>query len=186
MTKKSQVKTIEKKEDSSKQLELKLKETEEKINLYINDIKRLQAEFENHIKRSHKEKESLIIVAKQELTSSLLPIIDDFERALKIINEHKEKESISEGMQMIFKRLYKTLEEQGLRPINSLGKRYDPFMHEVIKKVDSDLEEDTVVEEIQKGYLFNNNLLRPAKVIISNGKKSPKQEEKVLEVNQNV
>ncbi|MFH1592278.1 MAG: nucleotide exchange factor GrpE [Candidatus Woesearchaeota archaeon] len=167
----SKKQTKAKGKDSAKELERELKETEEKLNSTINDLKRTRADFENHIKRTNKEKENLSIFSKQEIIKKLLPINDDFERAISSIKETEDKEKILEGIQMIFNQFSKLFGEEGIRPIESLGKNYDPYLHEVIKKIDSDKEEGVILEEIQRGYSFNNDALRPAKVIISNGKK---------------
>ena len=166
-------------------VELQLKEAEEKINTYVNDLQRLQAEFENYIKRTNKEKENIALVSRFELIKKVLPIVDEFEIALKVIEKTSEKGHITEGIKMVFKHLCTLLKEQEINPIDSLGKKYDPFIHEVTKKIDSPKEEGIIIEEIQKGYLFQGNLIRPAKVIISNGKKEAATENSNLEVNQN-
>lgn len=165
---------LQQKTNSHNELEFKLKEAEGKIKSYVNDLQRLQAEFENYIKRSNKEKEKIKLIAQHQLIFKLLPLLGEFEKAINSMKESQGKESTNEGIKMIFNQLYKTLEEEGLKPIESIGKKHDPFLHEVIKIIDSREEEGIVLEEIQKGYLFNDNLLRPAKVIVSNGKNEQK------------
>ena len=166
----------------SDNIELKLKEAEEQINTYIKDLQRLQAEFENHIKRSNKEKENISLITKHEICKKILPIVDEFEITIKVAEKTSEKGHITEGIKMVFNHLYKLLNDQGMNSIGSIGKKFDPFVHEVVKKVDSNEEEGIILEEIQKGYLFQGNLLRPAKVIISNGKKEVTTENVHLEV----
>lgn len=150
-------------DDLNKQLEEFRKQNEE----YKNDLIRLQADFENHVKRVNKEKEELVNVANGNLIKELLVIIDDFETALQQV----ENENNKEGLILLHKKFFKILESQGLRQIESLGKKFDPYIHEVIKLIDSDKEENEIVEEIQKGYFLHNHVVRPSKVIISNGKK---------------
>ena len=165
------------------EIERKLKEAEEKMKSYLGDLQRVQADFENYVKRSNKEKDNLLMLAKYEIISKLLPILDDFENALKKIRKTNNQNDIAAGVEMIFKRLNKFLDDEEVKPIESLNKKFDPYVHEIIKKIDSDKEEGTIIEEIQKGYSINDNLLRPAKVIISDGMK--KEGDTTLEVKEN-
>ena len=143
-----------------KELELK----DQEIQNYINGLKRLQADFENYIKRSEKDKIEFSKYASVELIIKLLEIIDDFERAIETI---KNDENVK-GLEMIFNQLKRTLEEEGVRPIISLGEKFDPSKHEVVSHLESnEHEEDVVMQEFQKGYWFKDKIARPSKVIIS-------------------
>ena len=123
------------------------------------------------------------MLAKCEIISNLLPIADDFENALKKIKNTDDHSEIAMGVEMMFKRLNKFLEDEGIKPVDALDKKFDPNVHDVIKKIDNEKEEGTIIEEVQKGYSINNNLLRPAKVIISNGME--KEVDATLEVKEN-
>ncbi len=160
------------------ELEMLKQELEEKNKLiqdHINDLKRLQADFENHIKRTEKEKIEFAKYAGANLIISLLGIIDDFERALESM---KNDENL-QGMEIVFENFKKTLEQEGVRPIIALGERFDPYKHEVVSHLESnEHEENTIVEEFQKGYWLKDKIIRPSKVIIS-------KKHNDLEVNEN-
>ncbi len=147
-----------------------INELQEKIvlvNEYTNSLKRLQADFENYIKRTEKEKHELMQVANYKLIMKLLTIIDDFEASLKVIKKDGNKEVI-EGIEMVFNNLYKVLETEGVKPINVNGEKFDPYKHEVIDKVISDKhEEGMILAEIKKGYTYQNKIIRPSMVKIA-------------------
>jgi len=147
-----------------------IKELQEKISLvdeYTNSLKRLQADFENYIKRTEKEKQELMQVANYKLIMKLLTIIDDFEASLNVIKREGNKKVI-EGIEMIFNNLYRVLDSEGLKPINVKGEKFDPYKHEVIGKVISnEHEEGLILEEIKKGYTYQNKIIRPSMVKIA-------------------
>jgi molecular chaperone GrpE len=126
---------------------------------------RKQAEFDNFRKRMAREKEEVLQFAAMEIVRSLLPILDDFERALK---SPAEGDEYRKGVELIYKRLYDTLVQAGLAPIESVGKKFDPHLHQAVDTVKSDQEADhTIVEEFQRGYEFKGRLLRPAMVKVA-------------------
>ena len=147
-----------------------INELQEKIVLvdeYTNSLKRLQADFENYIKRSEKEKQELTQVANYKLIMKLLTIIDDFEASLNVIKREGNKKVI-EGIEMIFNNLYRVSDSEGLKPINVKGEKFDPYKHEVIGKVISnEHEEGLILEEIKKGYTYQNKIIRPSMVKIA-------------------
>lgn len=130
----------------------------------IEQLQRIQAEFENYKKRSEKEKQEILILGKATVIVKILNVLDDFERAFELIKETKEKELLK-GIEMILKQLHKFMEEEGIKAIQSEGKAFDPFMHEVMKVENSD-QENIILKELQKGYLFNNKVIRTSKVIL--------------------
>jgi len=137
-------------------------ESSEEI-LYLNQLQRLQAEFANYKKRVEKERLELSDLFKSELVSSLLPVIDDFERMLDHTND--ENNEFLKGLKLIYQKLIDILEDQGLKSIKSVGQKFDPALHEaVITESNEDGEDEIVAEEWRKGYLFNDRLLRPAQV----------------------
>jgi len=149
--------------------EVKLPEAKEKskdnsIADLTESLQRLQAEFENYKKRVEKENREFVKYANAGLISKILNTIDTFEIALRNLNEH---EKFVKGIEMIYAQLISTLESEGLRPINSVGKKFDPYLHEVMLKQTSDKEEGIVLEELQKGYMLHGKVLRYSKVKIS-------------------
>jgi len=133
-------------------------------NNYLERLQRLQAEFANYKRRVEKEKLELSDLFKSQLVSSLLPVIDDFERMLDH-TDHDEDNEFLKGVKLIYKKLIDVLKEQGLKPIEAVGARFDPGLHEaVLIENGEDGEDEIVTEEWRKGYLFNNRLLRPAQV----------------------
>lgn len=143
---------------------------QQKINELTETLQRLQAEFENYKKRIDKEKGEYAKYAAANLISKLLPALDSIEHALK---NKADKEKFAHGSELIFKQLKSVLENEGLRPIEAKG-RIDPYKHEVLLKEASEKEEDTIIEELQKGYMFKDKVLRHAKVKVA--KKDDKKE----------
>ena len=140
-------------------------------------LQRLQAEFDNFKKRLEKDKEDFTKYANHKLIYDILTVLDSFDLALKNVND----DELGDGIKMVYEQLFSTLEKKGLRLIESVGRKLDPNMHEVMMKVNGD-EEDVILEELQKGYMLNDKVLRYAKVKVSkksdNKDKSSNQEEK--------
>lgn len=128
-------------------------------------LQRLQAEFENYKKRCEKENKQYIEYAEQDLVKDLLPVLDSFELSLKNSQDH---EKFRKGVELIFAQLFSTLKEKGLLKIESIGKEFDPYLHEVLITEESD-NENIVIEELQPGYKFKDKVIRHSKVKI--GKK---------------
>ena len=127
---------------------------------------RALADFENYRKRVENERASAAQRGKRELIVSLLELVDNFELAL----QHADGASagLSEGLKAVYRRVQNLLERQGVTPIQSLGQKFDPRLHEAIDSVRSDkYEPGTVVEEIQRGYRWGDELLRPARVRVA-------------------
>ena len=126
---------------------------------------RRQAEFENYRRRIDREKSEFVQYASSEAVAAMLPILDDFERALK--QEIAGKES-QRGMELIYQRFLDALKKLGLEPITSIGEPFDPYIHQAIERVETaDAEDQTVLEEFQGGYNFKGRLLRPAMVRVA-------------------
>lgn len=129
---------------------------------------RVQADFDNFRRRTQKEKEDLGKYASSKLITELLPVIDNFERALQASGDNPEFESFSKGVNMIFRQLESVLASEGLTAMNSVGEPFNPEYHQAIMQVESDeYEEGIVVEEVQKGYMLKDKVLRPAMVKVS-------------------
>lgn len=127
-------------------------------------LQRLQAEFENYKKRTEKETIDRAKFSNADLIARLLDVVDNFELALK--HECKDSE-FAQGMQMVHNQLMKQLEDEGLLTIKTVGEKFDPYRHEAMLKEKSDKEENTIIEELQRGYILNGKVLRNAKVKIA-------------------
>jgi molecular chaperone GrpE len=150
----------------------KIDPNELKIRELTDTLQRLQAEFENYKKRVDREKQEFVKYAAGTMALKLLPLLDSFEFALK---GTEDKEKFTKGVEMIFAQFYSILENEGLRPIEAIGKKFDPYKHEVLMKDFSDKDEDIVIEEMQKGYMLNDKVIRHSKVKISKGKDDNKR-----------
>ncbi|MCR2803201.1 nucleotide exchange factor GrpE [Paenibacillus soyae] len=129
---------------------------------------RAQADFDNFRRRTMKEKEELGQYASMKLLGQLLPVVDNFERAIAAASSNSDYESLAKGVDMIFRQLSQTLDAEGLKPIQSVGEPFNPEFHQAIMTVESDeYEEGIVVEEVQKGYMLKEKVLRPAMVKVS-------------------
>lgn len=145
--------------------ELKKKCCEAEI--YLDKFLRLQAEFENVKKRLVREKEEFIKFAEASLILELIPIIEDFERALDATSKNKKDdiESLKKGIEIVVSHLKNLLTKRGLKTMESVGKPFDPDLHEALLQEENDEHpENTVLEEYQKGYFLEDRVLRHAKV----------------------
>lgn len=126
---------------------------------------RFQAEFDNFRKRVDRERMELLEFASIDAVRAILPIADDFERALKVEGPDKE---FSRGLEMIYQRLMDMLTKLGLEPIIAVSQKFDPNLHHAVNKEQTEEhEEDTVLEEYQKGYYFKGRVLRPSMVKVA-------------------
>ncbi|WP_046214695.1 nucleotide exchange factor GrpE [Paenibacillus wulumuqiensis] len=129
---------------------------------------RAQADFDNFRRRTQKEKEELAKYASAQLITELIPVIDNFERAMATRPENPELKSFSKGVDMIFRQLSDVLKNTGLTPMEAVGQPFNPEFHQAVMQVESDeYEEGIVVEELQKGYVLKDKVIRPAMVKVS-------------------
>ena len=129
---------------------------------------RLYAEFENYKKRNLKERMELLKSAGSEILISLLPVVDDFERAIKATTTNNDKDPLREGVLLVYHKLKGILEQKGVKEMSTVGKTFDVDLHEAISNipvVDVKMKE-MVVDEIEKGYTYNDKVLRHAKVVV--------------------
>jgi molecular chaperone GrpE len=137
------------------------KQADENMERYL----RVQADFDNFRRRTRLEKEDFAKYASSKLVEQLLPILDNFERAIQSSKDSKDFDSLMKGIEMTFRQLDQALEQEGLKRMDAAGQPFNPEYHQAIMQVESEEhEEGTVVEEIQKGYLFKDKVLRPAMV----------------------
>ncbi len=129
---------------------------------------RLFAEFDNYKKRNNKERIELLNMASCNIITSLLPIIDDFDRVIASYENNTDIETIKKGILMIFNKLNKILIQNGLKPINAVNKKFDTQLHDAINniKVKDDDKKGIIIEEIEKGYYLNDKVIRFSKVIV--------------------
>jgi molecular chaperone GrpE len=128
-------------------------------------LQRRQAEFENYRRRVERERSDLFEFAAMDAVKALLPVLDDFERALKVESADKE---YARGMEIIYQRLYESLKKLGLEPISEQVPLFNPHIHHAVEMVDTkDHADQTILEEYQRGYYFKGRLLRPAMVKVA-------------------
>jgi molecular chaperone GrpE len=126
---------------------------------------RLRAEFDNARRRAEREKSEYLQFAAMDLVKDLLPILDDFERALQVETSDR---GYAKGVELIYQRMYDTLKKLGLEPVEAAGKQFDPNQHQAVERVPTDEAEDQeILGEFQRGYNFKGKLLRPAMVRVA-------------------
>lgn len=151
-------------ENLRRQLEAAREEAEANYQRFL----RAQADFDNFRRRTRQEKEEMAKYASADLIASLLPVIDNFERAIEAGKATEPASSLLQGVEMIYKQLKDTLATAGLEEIDCLGKPFDPFQHEaVMREPSEEHEEGTVIGVFQKGYRYKEKVIRPAMVKVS-------------------
>jgi molecular chaperone GrpE len=126
---------------------------------------RSRAEFENARRRFERERSDFLQFASIDLVKQILPIVDDFERALKVETADR---NYAKGVELIHQRLYDNLKKAGLEPVESEGKKFDPNIHQAVERVPTEeVEDQTILSEFQRGYNFKGKLLRPAMVRVA-------------------
>lgn len=139
---------------------------DEKIADLEDRVKRQMAEFENFRKRTDKEKSQMYDMGAKNVIEKILPVIDNFERGLESIPEGSDKAFV-DGMQMIYKQLSGELEKLGVKPIEAVGQPFDPNYHNAVMQTESEeYESGTVAQELQKGYMYHDTLVRPSMVSV--------------------
>ena len=148
--------------------ESKIQELENHVSDLSNRLLRAQADYENFRRRSREEKEAAAKYRAQSLVEQLLPVLDNFDRALMIKPESEEAKSLLQGMEMVHRQLQEALIKEGVEIIQTIGQKFDPHLHQAIMQVESDeYESNHVVEELQKGYKLKDRVVRPAMVKVN-------------------
>ncbi|MCG6914077.1 nucleotide exchange factor GrpE [bacterium BMS3Abin03] len=181
---KAEEKNEEIKEDQIEE-EKEESKSEEKITQLENEVAELKdkllrkaAEFENYKRRTENDQLNLLTYAAESFIQRLLPVVDDFERSLQHINEAQEVDAIKQGLKLIYDKFMKVLDDQGVKKMESVGEPFNVDYHEaLLQRPDDSVEPHTVLEEIEKGYMYKDKVIRHAKVIVS--------EDKEPEVNNN-
>jgi molecular chaperone GrpE len=128
---------------------------------------RLYSEFDNYRKRSQKEKSELAKWASEDLMKAILPVIDDFERGLKSLQEASDINALKEGVELIYGKMKRILEQKGLEAMVSNGEAFNPDLHEAITQIAGEEEKKgKVIDEVEKGYLLGGKVIRYAKVVV--------------------
>jgi molecular chaperone GrpE len=148
-------------------LEERAAQLEKERDEYLADLQRVAADFENYRKRVAREQENLAARAHERLVKELLPVLDDMERALRAAEEHEEA-TLEEGVRLVHRELEEALAKEGLTEIEANG-TFDPHVHEALLSQPSDAEDGAIIEVLQKGYRLGDRVLRPARVVISQG-----------------
>ena len=152
-------------------LEEKLKSAELELENYKDRLLRKAAEFENYKRRVENDQFNLLKYAAESLITKLLPVIDDFERSLVHIKDAKDVDSIKDGIKLVYDKLMKMLEDQGVKAIDAVGKPFDVHYHEAImQRKAEDVEPHTVIDEFEKGYMYKDRVIRHTKVAVSEDK----------------
>ena len=149
----------------------KLKELEEKTEKYLNSLVRTQADFDNYKKANQRENERYRTRVKEEMLKKLIKHYEDLLRAFNVLDLIKKGESVKKGFKMIVENFEKFLEDEGVKPMLSEGEKFDPYKHEALMvEENKDFPENTIIEELNKGYYLNSKILKPAGVKISKTK----------------
>ena len=132
-------------------------------------VRRTMAEFDNFRKRTEKEKSAMFEIGAKDIIERILPVIDNFERGLASVPEDAKGSAFAEGMEMIYKQLLKNLEEAGVKPIEAVGQPFDPNFHNAVMHIeDENLGENVVAQELQKGYMYRDSVVRHSMVQVAN------------------
>ena len=150
-----------------------LEEKQDKKDIAIADLtdrlKRSMAEFDNFRKRSEKEKATMFDMGARSVAEKLLPVVDNFERAMLATPSEGEGKAFADGIAMIYNQMTKTLEDLGVKPIDCVGKEFDPNLHNAVMHIeDESLGENVVAEELLKGYMYKDSVLRHSMVKVAN------------------
>ena len=145
--------------------------------LLRDQLLRLRADFDNFRKRTQRERSEFFLVANETLFLEMLPIIDHFEMGFKSAEEHKTDCSVTEGFRMVYNQLLDVLKKFNVTAIDTIGEVFDPHRHESLLHMPSDKPAETVIEQVRRGYMLGEKLLRAAQVIVSSGPAEQKESE---------
>ena len=142
---------------------------DEKIEELTDRLTRQMAEFDNFRKRTEKEKSQMYEVGAKDIIEKILPVVDNFERGLDAVKEEEKDDPFVQGMEKVYKHLMTTLEEIEVKPIEAVGKEFDPNLHNAVMHVeDENFGENIVAEEFQKGYTYRDSIVRHSMVKVAN------------------
>jgi molecular chaperone GrpE len=149
-------------------LRLENENLKKELEEYKDKLLRRVAEFENYKKRLEADFSNAVKYANEKLLLEILPVVDDLERSLESGQEKPDFDSFYQGIKMIYNKLMKVLESHGVKPFESVGKQFDVYYHEALLRIPrDDVPPDTVIDEVERGYMYYDKVLRHAKVIVS-------------------
>ena len=142
---------------------------DEKIEELTDRLTRQIAEFDNFRKRTEKEKSQMYEIGAKDIIEKILPVVDNFERGLDAVREEDKEDPFIQGMEMVYKQLMTVLGELGVKPIEAVGKEFDPDLHNAVMHVeDEEFGENIIAEEFQKGYMYRDSVVRHSMVKVAN------------------
>ena len=142
---------------------------DEKIEELTDRVTRQMAEFDNFRKRTEKEKSAMYEIGAKSVIEKLLPIVDNFERGFLTVAEEDKEDSFVKGMEMVYKQILTTFETIGVKPIEAVGREFNPDLHNAVMHVDDEtVGENIIVEEFQKGYIYHDSVVRYSMVKVAN------------------
>jgi molecular chaperone GrpE len=160
--------SIKEPDELIKNYEERIESLESQVNELKDKVLRRAAEFENYKRRTENDQINLIKYAAENFIIKLLPVVDDFERSLEHIDNSNENEPVKKGIQMVYDKLMKVLDEQGVKKIEAAGQPFDVNLHEAImQRKAENVPPHFVLDEIEKGYMYKDRVIRHAKVIVS-------------------
>jgi molecular chaperone GrpE len=162
-------------QEDAQSLKKALEEERAKAEGYFASLQRAQADFINYKRRIEQEREDFARSSNAALILSLLPVLDDLQMAIAAAPQRREKHSWLEGIRMVERKLQTALELYGVKPIEAVGKPFDPNYHEAVRQDRG--EDGMVVEEMRKGYMLNDKVLRPSMVVVGNGEGEKEEEQ---------
>jgi len=164
--------------DPLKEMEARLESLEKEAKESYDRFLRVSAEFENYKKRAAREMNDFRKFANESFIKAMLPVVDNLDRAIESSsNDDHAQNSVVEGVNMTLKEILKVFEQFNVKPFESLGKAFDPALHQAVMQEETDDHpENTVLNELQKGYMMHDRLLRPAMVVVSKTKEPENQE----------
>jgi len=147
---------------------LELEELHKQLDQTKDLLLRKAAEFENFKRRTENDVSALMRRASEDIIRNILPVVDDFERSLKASKSGSDAETLLRGVEMIYQKFMKTLESLGVTPLETIGNEFNVDFHDALLQVPrTDIPPQTIVEEVEKGYRYNDRVIRHAKVIVS-------------------
>jgi len=144
-----------------------VRDVDQRVADLVNDLQRMTADFANYRKRNDAERAEFARFAKADLIARLLDVLDGYDRALATVPEDLKTQPWVEGMWLVERKLRQILEAEGLEPVDSIGKPFDPYQHEAVAHIESDQPEGTVIDEHQKAYRLHDRVIRPALVTVA-------------------
>jgi molecular chaperone GrpE len=162
--------SVQQETESGSEKEAEVAELKAKVAEWNDKYTRLYSEFDNFRKRTAKEKKEIMDAGGEDVFKSMLPVIDDFERAIKSNSEATDVKAVNDGVNLIYNKFKSTLTQKGLAEMKAIGEVFNPDIHEAITNVPAPSEElkGKVIDELEKGYTLNGKIIRFAKVVIGN------------------